>query len=66
MALADPVGGGAELRRRVAGAEVGEGEAAVGAADDPHQASALRSLAGSATAAGSGETPASIQRLAVM
>ena len=67
QALAHPVGGGPQMRRRVALAERGEVKAPVFAGDDPHAAiSALSSTPGSATAAASGDRPASISRFAVM
>ena len=61
-----PVRGRPQPPGRVARAEACEHRPAVPPADDPHQPSALRSVAASAIAPGSGETPASIQRLPVM
>ena len=55
------------MRRRVARADIGQFQAAIRAADDPHaRNSALRSVAGSASAAGSGLIPCSIIRLPTM
>jgi hypothetical protein len=65
-ALAHPVGGGAQAGGGVARAEGGERAPAPAPGDDAHQASVLRSASGSAMRSGSGETPASIQRFAVM
>src|SRR6056297_1193828 len=64
--LAHPVGGGAQMRGGIALAEACERAPAMRAADDPHASSALRSVAGSATRAGSAVFPASISRLPTM
>ena len=67
QALAGPVGGRAQPRRRIAPPERGEAPSAERAAHDPHGFSnSRRSTFGSATAAGSGESPASIIRLPTM
>src|SRR6056297_3769735 len=63
-ALANPVGGGAQMRRRVALADTGKRPPAMRAADDPHGfKSGLRSAPASATRTGSADFPASISRL---
>jgi len=68
QAFARPVGGRTQVSTRVALAHGGQRKAAVFAGNDPHAAlsSALRSVAGSAMAAGSGLRPPSIRRLPTM
>src|SRR6056297_3891477 len=63
-ALAHPVGGGPQMRRRIALADTGERPPAMRAANDPHGfKSGLRSAPASATKTGSADFPASISRL---
>ena len=62
--LAHPIGGGAQMRRRIALAKNGERPPAMRPADDPHDRSnAFRSTRASTTIAGSALIPASISRL---